>query len=124
MSDVSTLHRLAGMAPPPEKMPSLLKQLHTTNAFETLPRAIFEQPIFRTKSAFGGSLLVHDPEGVRHVLLDNAANYPKDEMSNRFFTAMFGEGLLSAEPTKWRRHRNIYQERRRSKTRARQRLVQ
>ena len=27
MSDASTLHPLAGLAPPPEKMPSLLKQL-------------------------------------------------------------------------------------------------
>ena len=41
------------------------------------------------------------------MLLDNAANYPKEEMSNRFFTAMFGEGLLSAEPAMWRRHRKI-----------------
>jgi len=107
MSDTSTVHQLAGLGPPPEKMPSLFKRLNGSNAFETLPRAIFEQPIFRTKSAFGGTLLVHDPEGVRHVLLDNAANYPKDELSNRFFTAMFGEGLLSAEPVKWRRHRKI-----------------
>ena len=107
MSDVATLQPLAGLAPPPEKMPSLFKQLKGGNAFETLPRAIFEQPIFRTKSAFGGTLLVHDPDGVRRVLLDNAANYPKEELSNRFFTAMFGEGLLSAEPAKWRRHRKI-----------------
>jgi len=108
MSDASTLHPLAGLAPPPEKMPSLFKQLHgATNAFETLPRVIFEQPIFRTKSAIGGTLLVHDPEGVRRVLLDNVANYPKEELSNRFFTAMFGEGLLSAEPAMWRRHRKI-----------------
>jgi len=107
MSDTLTLPPLAGMAPPPEKMPSLLKQLNSGNAFETLPRAIFEQPIYRIKSTFGVTVLVHDPEGVRRVLLDNVANYPKDELSNRFFTAMFGEGLLSAEPAKWRRHRKI-----------------
>jgi cytochrome P450 len=68
---------------------------------------IFEQPIFQSKSAFGGTLMVHDPEGVRRVLLDNVANYPKEELSNRFFTAMSGEGLLSAKPAKWRRHRKI-----------------
>lgn len=107
MSDASTLHPLAGLAPPPEKMPSLFKRLNAGNAFETLPRAIFEQPIFRSKSTFGVTVMVHDPEGVRRVLLDNAANYPKDELSNRFFTAMFGEGLLSAEPAMWRRHRKI-----------------
>ena len=107
MSDASTLHPMAGLAPPPEKMPSLLKQLNSGNAFETLPRVMFEQPIYRSKSSFGVTLMVHDPEGVRRVLLDNAANYPKEEMSNRFFTAMFGEGLLSAEPAMWRRHRKI-----------------
>jgi cytochrome P450 len=110
MSDVAAPHRhtLAGLAPPPEKFPSLLKQFSGQgNAFETLPRVIFEQPIFQAKSAFGGTLMVHDPEGVRRVLLDNVANYPKEELSNRFFTAMFGEGLLSAEPAMWRRHRKI-----------------
>jgi cytochrome P450 len=108
MSDASAVHTLAGLSPPPEKAPPLYKQLTGGgNAFETLPRVIFEQPIFQAKSAFGGTLMVHDPEGVRRVLLDNVANYPKEELSNRFFTAMFGEGLLSAEPAKWRRHRKI-----------------
>lgn len=107
MSDTPTAHVLAGLAPPPEKAASLFKQLGATNAFETLPRIIFEQPIYRAKSALGGTLMIHDPEGVRRVLVDNVANYPKEEMSNRFFTAMFGEGLLSAEPAKWRRHRKI-----------------
>ena len=107
MSDASTLHPLAGLAPPPEKAASLLKQLRAGNAFETLPRVVFEKPIFRAKSVFGVTVMVHDPEGVRRVLLDNVGNYPKDEVSNRFFTAMFGEGLLSAEPAMWRRHRKI-----------------
>ncbi len=107
MPQVSNSHVLAGLSPPPEKAPSLLKQFSVTNAFETLPRAIFEQPIFQAKSAFGGTMMIHDPEGIRRVLLDNVANYPKEELSNRFFTAMFGEGLLSAEPLKWRRHRKV-----------------
>ncbi len=99
---------LAGLGPPPEKWPSLLQQFDTKrNSFEDLPRIIFEQPIFKAKSAFGGTVMVHDPEGVRRILLDNVANYPKDEMSNRIFTAMFGEGLLSAEPDKWKKHRRV-----------------
>ena len=106
MSDAA--HTLAGLGPPPEKFPPLLKQFSGGgNPFETLPRVIFEQPIFRARSAFGGTMMVHDPDGVRRVLLDNVANYPKEELSNRIFTAMFGEGLLSAEPGKWRRHRKI-----------------
>jgi cytochrome P450 len=108
MSDASAAHTLAGLAPPPEKAPPFYKQLTGSgNPFEAVPRPIFEQPIFRMKSVFGGTVMVHDPEGVRRVLLDNVANYPKDDLSNRIFTAMFGEGLLSAEPAKWRRHRKI-----------------
>ena len=110
MSDQATAphHSLAGLAPPPQKATSLLKQLSSKgNVFELLPRAMFEQPIFRSKSVFGVTLMVHDPDGIRRVLLDNVGNYPKDEITNRFFTAMFGEGLLSAEPAKWRRHRKI-----------------
>jgi cytochrome P450 len=108
MSDTIAPHTMAGLGPPPEKALPFLKQLtNPGNAFETIPRAVFEEPVFQAKSMFGGTTMVHDPEGVRRVLLDNVANYPKEELSNRFFTAMFGEGLLSAEPAMWRRHRKI-----------------
>jgi cytochrome P450 len=108
MTDAIAAKPLAGLSPPPEKWPSLLQQFDNSgNDFETLPRVIFEQPIFRAKSAFGGTLMVHDPDAIRRVLLDNVANYPKEEMSNRIFTAMFGEGLLSAAPEMWKKHRRI-----------------
>jgi cytochrome P450 len=55
----------------------------------------------------GRVLLVNDPEGVRRVLLDNVANYPKERLGDQFFSAMFGEGLLSAPGPKWRTHRKI-----------------
>ncbi|MFL5297169.1 MAG: cytochrome P450 [Phenylobacterium sp.] len=99
---------LAGLEPPPLKPPSLWQQFgNSGNAFARLPLAYFEKPIVRLTSPFGVSVAVHDPEGVRRVLLDNVANYPKDALSNRIFTAMFGEGLLSAEPEMWRKHRRI-----------------
>ncbi|MBS0362674.1 MAG: cytochrome P450 [Proteobacteria bacterium] len=97
--------RLVGLAPPPEKPASFLGQFAASkgNVFETLPRSIFETPVVRR----GRMLFVHDPEGVRRVLVDNVANYPKEKLSDEFFTAMFGEGLLSAAPAKWKRHRKI-----------------
>jgi cytochrome P450 len=108
MAVAADIQPLAGLGPPPEKFPSLFKQLYgTANAFETLPRVCFEKPILRAGKAFGGTLMVHHPDGIRRVLVENVANYPKEEMSSRFFTAMFGEGLLSAGPEKWRRHRKI-----------------
>src|SRR5262249_8836959 len=99
MSDAPAGKPLAGLAPPPEKWPSLLQQFDNSgNDCETIPKVVFEQPIFRAKSAFGTTVMVHDPDWIRRILLDNVANYPKEEMSNRIFTAMFGEGLLSAAP--------------------------
>jgi cytochrome P450 len=108
MSDATAAKPLAGLSPPPEKWPSLLQQFDNSgNDFETMPRVVFEQPIFRAKSAFGATVMVHDPDWIRRILLDNVANYPKEEMSNRIFTAMFGEGLLSAAPEMWKKHRRI-----------------
>src|ERR1700761_151067 len=106
MSDLTAVQPLAGLSPPPEKWPGLLQQVSGKgNPFAGVPRVVFEQPIFRTKSMLGSTLMVHEPEAIRRVLLDNWANYPKEDMSNRIFTAMFGEGLLSAPPEMWRKHR-------------------
>ena len=41
------------------------------------------------------------------VLVDNVANYPKTEMERRFFTALFGAGLIGTDGDLWRRHRRI-----------------
>ena len=100
---------LAGMAPPPAKALSFFAQMRAVNgnAYETLPQAVYEQPIYQPRSMFGRMLVVSDPDGVRRVLLDNVANYPKSDMEDRFFSAMFGQGLLSAEPATWRTHRRV-----------------
>jgi cytochrome P450 len=104
---VSALPPLAGVRPPPARYPPVWRQLRAANPFEILPRAVFEEPMHRQRSIFGEMLIVSDPEGVRRVLVDNVANYPKGDFENRIFTAMFGEGLLSAAPAKWRVHRKV-----------------
>jgi len=100
---------LAGLAPPPLKRPSLMANLRSAkgNPFEIIPLQAYEQPCYLWKSFLGPVLLVSDPDGVRRVLLDNVANYPKEDLANQFFTAMFGEGLLSAPGDKWRTHRKV-----------------
>ena len=77
------------------------------NAFEIVPMEAFEQPVYLSKSILGKLLMVNDPEGVRRILLDNVANYPKNDLEIEFFSAMFGEGLLSAPGPKWRVHRKV-----------------
>ncbi len=100
---------LAGSAPPPVKAPSIFKQLRLANGnqYEMLPAAVYEQPIFQPRGLFGPMLWVNDPDGVRRVLLDNVANYPKTDMEKRFFTAMFGEGLLGSDGATWKAHRKV-----------------
>jgi cytochrome P450 len=100
---------LAGMAPPPLKAASFLKTIRASrgNAFEIVPLEAFEQPVYLSKTLLGKVLMVNDPEGVRRVLLDNVANYPKNDLEIEFFSAMFGEGLLSAPGPKWRVHRKV-----------------
>jgi cytochrome P450 len=100
---------LAGLAPPPLKAASFLKTIRASkgNAFEIVPLEAFEQPVYLSKTILGRVLMVNDPEGVRRILLDNVANYPKNDLEIEFFSAMFGEGLLSAPGPKWRIHRKV-----------------
>jgi cytochrome P450 len=100
---------LAGLAPPPLKAPSFLRTIRASrgNPFEIIPLQAYEQSVYLVKSPLGRLLMVNDPEGVRHVLLDNVANYPKNDLELKFFSAMFGEGLLSAPSAKWRTHRKV-----------------
>jgi cytochrome P450 len=109
MSAIPSKKPLAGLGPPPLKPASFLANLRSArgNPFEIIPLEAFEQPFYVFKSIMGRVLMVNEPEGVRRVLLDNVANYPKEKLGDEFFTAMFGEGLLSAPPAKWRIHRKV-----------------
>ncbi|HEX3950370.1 MAG TPA: cytochrome P450 [Steroidobacteraceae bacterium] len=109
MSNTPAMKTLAGLAPPPIKPASFLKTIRASkgNPFEIMPLAAYEQPVYLATSPLGKVLIVNDPEGIRRVLLDNVANYPKHALGDEFFSAMFGEGLLSAPPLKWRTHRKV-----------------
>ena len=100
---------LAGLGPPPLKPASFLAVVRSTrgNPFEIIPLMAYEQPCYLSKWLLGDVLMVNDPDGVRRVLLDNVANYPKEKLGDEFFSAMFGEGLLSAPGPKWRAHRKV-----------------
>jgi cytochrome P450 len=77
------------------------------NPLATIPMVAYEQPIWHARSLFGNQLLVSDPAGVKHVLLDNVANYAKTALDVRILSTAFGEGLLTSDGDKWRAHRRI-----------------
>ncbi|MBV9540249.1 MAG: cytochrome P450 [Alphaproteobacteria bacterium] len=50
-------------------------------------------------------LLVNDPEGVKHVLLDNVGNYVKSRQVQRTTGPALGNGLFNADGESWRTQR-------------------
>jgi cytochrome P450 len=77
------------------------------NPLECWAAPHFEQPIVTGGLPIGHVLLVHEPGAIRHVLLDNAANYRKDRLQRRVLSAGLNDGLLSAEGERWRVQRRV-----------------
>ncbi|TVR10028.1 MAG: cytochrome P450 [Salinarimonadaceae bacterium] len=97
--------RLRPPAPPPRASPPDLfgfLSAARANPLTTWTRAHYEKPIVYGKGVMGRVLVVNDPAAIRHVLLDNAANYRKDDLQRRVLAPGLGEGLLTAEGEQWR----------------------
>ena len=75
------------------------------NPLTTWTRAHFEQPIIVAEGMLGHVAVFSDPAAIRHVLVDNAANYRKDDLQRRVLAPGLGEGLLTAEGETWRSQR-------------------
>jgi cytochrome P450 len=99
---------LIGPRPPEKRLPLLtVLQVMRDNPLATIPRAAYEQPIWEAKGWFGRQLLLSDPAGIKHVLLDNVANYPKAALDVHILSTAFGDGILVSDGEKWRVHRRI-----------------
>lgn len=98
--------RLTGWGEPPRRAPLSLKRMdERQNAMPGIVAAAYERPVIKQWSALGPFFVVSAPEGIKRVFLDNVANYPKTDMERKFFSAVFGDGLLSSEGETWRAHR-------------------
>lgn len=75
------------------------------NPLECWTEEHFEKPVISGGLPVGHVLVVNEPAAIRRVLLDNAANYRKDNLQRRVLSAGLGEGLLSAEGDRWRAQR-------------------
>ena len=54
------------------------------NPIETWTKAHYEWPILVGPTILGTIAVVNDPAAIRHVFVDNAANYRKDALQNAF----------------------------------------
>ena len=93
--------------PAPEPLSSPLGLIGLVRALKKNPiecwaREHFEEPVVTATRALGHVVLINDPDAIRRVLLDNAANYRKDAFQRRVCSAGLADGLLSAEGEQWR----------------------
>jgi len=65
----------------------------------------FEDPIVAGKSVLGYGVVISDPAAIRHVLVENNANYPKDALQKTILAPGLGQGLLTVEGDAWKRAR-------------------
>ncbi len=72
------------------------------NPIETWTKAHFELPILIGPTILGTVAVINDPVAIRRMLVDNAANYRKDDLQKRVLGQGLSNGLLEAEGEEWR----------------------
>src|SRR4051794_36430512 len=85
--------------------PLALYRALRANAITAWRAEAYEEPYIADRNMLGGYVLLNDPDLIRYVLVENAANYPKDVLQLDKLTPAVGRGLLTAEPESWRLQR-------------------
>jgi cytochrome P450 len=96
--------------PKPLDEPISLRQFLRTlrdSSIATYRSETYQRDIDVRRLLWRTTVIANEPTAVRHVLLDNAANYRKSEISRRLLEPGLGRGLLTSEGQTWRRHRRI-----------------
>jgi cytochrome P450 len=95
-------------APPPLREPlgtfEFLRRVRA-NPLTTWADEHFAEPIVAGEGVLGRITVVSDPAAIRHILVDNAANYRKDDLQKRVLAPGLGQGLLTAEGDEWKLQR-------------------
>jgi cytochrome P450 len=111
-----TDHREADAAAPhlakphvPERPLSLLQFMRVLrdNSLATYRSEAYTADILERRLFWKRTFFVNEPSAIKHILLDNAANYHKTEITRRLLEPGLGRGLLTSEGETWRRHRRI-----------------
>ena len=109
MSAIDEAHPRLAMPPRPERRMGLRQFLRVMrdNALSTFGPDAYTEEILERRFFWKRNTLINEPSGIKHVLLDNAANYHKTEIARRLLEPGLGRGLLTSEGETWRRHRRI-----------------
>ncbi len=93
----------------PQRPLSLLQFMRVLrdNSLATYRSEAYTTDILERRLFWKRTFFVNEPGAIRHVLLDNAANYHKTEITRRLLEPGLGRGLLTSEGETWRRHRRI-----------------
>ncbi|KAA0971685.1 cytochrome P450 [Aureimonas fodinaquatilis] len=75
------------------------------NPIEIWGSRAFKEPYLRANWLRVPTIIVNDPEGIRHCLVENAANYVMQPLRQRVLRPMLRDGLLTAEGELWKRTR-------------------
>lgn len=90
-------YRPPAPCPPPDRL-GLLELLTT---LKRNPLECFQEPIAKVRLPFVDAFLVHDPQAIKRVLMNNSKNYPKDTIQRRILSSGLADGLLSVEGERW-----------------------
>ena len=92
--------------PPPSRL-GLVETLIRLrrNPLECWSADCFDEPILKIRLPLTDTFLVHHPQAIKRVLMDNAKNYPKDTIQRRILSFGLSDGLLSVEGERWETQR-------------------
>jgi cytochrome P450 len=107
-SETSAPPVLAAPRPPEGQLPlrQFLRILRE-NSIATYRADAYTADILERHLFWRRTFFVNEPGAIKYILLDNAANYSKTEITRRLLEPGLGRGLLTSEGDTWRRHRRI-----------------
>jgi cytochrome P450 len=72
------------------------------NPIRAWRQEVYEVPVLADRGPAGDIIVVSSPDAIRHIFLDNVANYPKDPLQLEKLGPGLGRGLLTTAADEWK----------------------